>query len=205
MSSFDIKNLYTNIPVHETIRIILNLIFINSVNVFLGLTRNSFKTLLELVSCNSFFVFNNILYKQIDGQGMGLPLSGCLSNIFLCYHESIWLENCPIEFKPLFYKRYLDNTFILFNDASHAPLFLEYMNSKHPNIDFTMENEQACKIAFLDVLITRSNSRFNAAVHRKPTFSGQDLIFFSNCTFRFKVNSIKTLLHRAFNICSSYL
>ena len=82
MSSFDIKNLYTNIPAHETIRIILNLIFINSVNVFLGLTRNSFKTLLELASCNSFFVFNNILYKQIDGLGMGLPLSGCLSYIF---------------------------------------------------------------------------------------------------------------------------
>ena len=74
MSSFDIKILYTNIPVHETIRIILNLIFINSVNVFLGLTRNSFKTLLELASCNSFFVFNNILYKQIDGLGMGLLL-----------------------------------------------------------------------------------------------------------------------------------
>ena len=148
-----------------------------------------------------FFVFNNILYKQIDDLGMRLPLSGCLSNIFLCYHESIWLENCPIEFKPVFYKRYLDNTFILFNGASHAPLFLEYMNSKHPNIDFTIENEQACKIAFLDVLITR----FNTAVNRKPTFSGQGLSFFSNCTFRFKANSIKTLLHRAFNICSSYL
>ena len=30
---------------------------------------------------------------------------------------------------------YLDDTFILFNDASHAPLFLEYVNSRHPNID----------------------------------------------------------------------
>ena len=68
-----------------------------------------------------------------------------------------------------------------------------------------MKNEQACKIAFLDVLISRSNKCFNTAVHRKPTFSGQGLSFFSNCTFRFKVNSIKTLLHRAFNICSSYL
>ena len=101
---------------------------------------------------------------------MGLPLSGCLSNILLCYHESIRLENCPIEFKPVFYKRYLDDTIILFNDASHAPLFLEYMKSWHPNIDFTMENEQTCKIAFLDVLITRSNNCFNTTVHRKPIY-----------------------------------
>ena len=68
-----------------------------------------------------------------------------------------------------------------------------------------MENEQTCKIAFLDVSITHFNNCFHTAVRRKPTFSGQGLSFFSNCTFRFKVNSIKTLLHRAFNISSSYL
>ena len=44
-----------------------------------------------------FFRFNDVLYKQTGGLGMGLPLSGCLSNIFLCFNESIWLSNCPIN------------------------------------------------------------------------------------------------------------
>ena len=33
----------------------------------------------------------------------------------------------------VFYKRYLDDTFILFNHPSHGPLFLQYMNNQHPN------------------------------------------------------------------------
>ena len=68
-----------------------------------------------------------------------------------------------------------------------------------------METEQNQKLPFLDVLITRSNNKFHTSVYRKPTFSGQGLSFFSFCTFRFKLNSIKTLLHRAYNICSSYV
>ena len=72
------------------------------------------------------------------------------------------------------------------------------MNSKHPNIDFTMEKRaklQNCLRLLYVLIITRSNNCFNTTVHRKPTFSGQGLSFFSNCTFRFKVNGIKTLLH----------
>ena len=118
-----------------------------------------------------FFVFNDVLYKQTDGLGMGLPLSGFLSNIFLCFNESIWLSNCPINFKPVFYKRYLDDTFILFNHPSHAPLFLQYMNNQHPNIKFTMENEHNRKLPFLDVLSDRRNNKFNTSVYRKPFLS----------------------------------
>ena len=205
MSSFDISNLYTNIPIHETINILLNLIYSNGVISFLGLSRNLFKNLLELASCNSFFVFNDVLYKQTDGLGMGLPLSGCLSNIFLCFNESIWLSNCPINFKPVFYKRYLDDTFILFHHPSHAPLFLQYMNNQHPNITFTMENEHNRKLPFLDVLVDRGDNKFNTSVYRKPTFSGQGLSFFSHCSVKFKINCIKALLHRAYNICSTYM
>ena len=68
-----------------------------------------------------------------------------------------------------------------------------------------METEQNQKLTFLDVLITRSNNKFHTSVYRKPTFSGQGLSFFSFCNFRFKLNSIKTLLHRAYTICSSYI
>ena len=36
-----------------------------------------------------------------------------LVNILLCYHEQVWLEYCPLEFKPVCYRRYIDNTFLL--------------------------------------------------------------------------------------------
>ena len=86
----------------------------------------------------------------------------------------------------------LDDTFILFKHASHAPLFLNYLNNQHQNIAFTIETEQNQKLPFLDVVITRSNNKIRTSVYRKPTFSGQGLSFFSFCTLRFKLNSIKT-------------
>ena len=134
---------------------------------------------------------------------MGLSLSGCLSNIFLCFNASIWLSNCQINFKPVFFKRYLDDAFILFSHPSHAPLFLQYMNNQHPNIKFTIEKEHNRKLPFFEVLFDCGNNKFNTSVYRKPTFSGHDLSFFSHCSVKFKINCIKVLLYRAYSICST--
>jgi len=135
---------------------------------------------------------------------MGLPLGPTLANIFMCYHESSWLADCPIHFKPVLYKRYLDDTFLLFNHESHVQLFLNYLNQKHPNIKFTSEQEVNRKLQFLDCLVTNNGSQFDCSVYRKQTFTGMGISFFSFCTFRFKLNSITTLVHRAYNICTNF-
>ena len=135
---------------------------------------------------------------------MGLPLGPTMANIFMCNFESLWLPTCPIEFKPIVYKRYIDDTFILFSDPSHAPLFLNYINSKHSNIKFTMEIEQNSVLPFLDVSVHRSGNRFQTTVFRKEIFSGLGMSYFSFCCKIFKINSIKTLIHRDYKICSNY-
>ena len=204
MTSYDIENLYTNIPLAETVEIVLNKLFTSSATTFLGLSRKLFRSLLEIGTMNSFFVFDNILYKQCDGLGMGLPQSPAFANIFLAHHEQSWIGNCPSDFKPVFYRRYVDDTFVLFKDKSHAPLFLDYLNRQHANINFTMETEENNSLAFLDVNVKRNDNKFDTSVFRKSTFSGLGISFFSFCPSRFKINSITTLLHRAFNVCSSY-
>ena len=45
---------------------------------------------------------------------MVFPLGHTLANVFLCYHEKIWLQKCPSECKPVIYRRYVDDTFLLF-------------------------------------------------------------------------------------------
>ena len=45
------------------------------------------KELLYLATKESYFIFNNILYKQIDGVAMGSPLGPSLANAFLGHHE----------------------------------------------------------------------------------------------------------------------
>ena len=45
---------------------------------------------------------------------MGSPLGPTLVNAFLCFHEQIWLNECSDEFKPVDYRRYVDDVFVFF-------------------------------------------------------------------------------------------
>ena len=64
MASFDVENLFTNVPLPETIEIFLKLLYTNASSTVLGLTRSCFKTFLEMSVLNSFFLFDNKLYKH---------------------------------------------------------------------------------------------------------------------------------------------
>ena len=165
MASFDVSDLYTNVPLAETIDICLDLLSGGSV---FGLPANIFRKLLEISVYNSMFCFNGKYYRQIDGLGMGLPLSPTLANIFLCFHEKNWLRDCPPSFKPSFYRRYMDDTFMFFREKSHIEKFLQYMNNRHKNIKFTCEIENDNQLSFLDCKIKRVDQNFNIEVYRKP-------------------------------------
>ena len=82
----------------------------------------------------------------------------------MCFHEKKWLEKFPDDFRPVFYERYIDDTFILFKDQSHAP--------RNKNINFTMESEQKRELHFLDTFVRRMPSILSTSVYRNPTFSG---------------------------------
>ena len=135
---------------------------------------------------------------------MGSPLGPTFANIFLCHHEQKWLEFCPSHFKPVLYRRYVDDTFVIFKHKSHAPLFLDYLNSQHRNICFTMDGEKNSKLSFLDLTIEKHKGSLLFSIFRKPTFSGLGTSFFSYCNFNFKINAIRTLLHRAYALSSTF-
>ena len=51
---------------------------------------------------------------------MGSPLGPSLANAFLCHYEKLWLDSCPLEFKPVVYRRYVDDIFVLFKSKDHS-------------------------------------------------------------------------------------
>ena len=119
MASFDIQSLFTNIPLDETINICVYQAFQNKRKVKRLLKRH-FKQLLMLAVKSSCFVLNDIYYKQIDGVAMGSPLGLTFANLFLAYYEHKWLRSCPLQFKPTFYRRYVDDIFLMFDKKYHA-------------------------------------------------------------------------------------
>ena len=82
MASFDIKSLFTNIPLDETIQIATDCLYSDPVTAP-ALSCQFFKQLLELAVKNVLFFFNGTLFSQFDGVGMGNPLGPTLANVFL--------------------------------------------------------------------------------------------------------------------------
>ena len=52
-----------------------------------GLNKSEFKELFSLATKESYFIFNELFYKQIDDVAMGSPLGPTLANAFLCFYE----------------------------------------------------------------------------------------------------------------------
>ena len=120
----------------------------------------------------SIFIFDGKFYEQRDGVAMGFPLGPTLANVFMCHFENIWLQNCPIHFKPIGYRWFVDDTFLLFRSKGHTEKFRNYLNKQHKNIKFTSEIEDNVSLSFLDIKISRENNKFVTSVYHKPTFSG---------------------------------
>ena len=125
---------------------------------------------------------------------MGSTLGTTLANAFLCFHEQIWLNECPDEFKPVYYRRYVDDIFVLFRSPDHLEKFKNYLNSKHRNIRFTCEKKHNNSMSFLDVLITRTSNGFKTSVYHKPTCSGAYSNLNSFISEEYKVGLIFTSL-----------
>ena len=203
MASLDVDFLFTNIPLEETIEIFTNELFKESETVE-GLSKTEFQELLSLATKDSHFIFDRTLYKQIDGVAMGFPLGPTLANAFLVYHEKNWLEHCPVEYRPLYYRRYVDDIFVLFNSAENLKRFYSHLNSRHLNISLTIENEKDNRMFFLDVNIIREKDKFTTSVYRKRTFSGIYTHFDSFLPSSNKIGLLHTLLYRCFRICSDW-
>ena len=79
-----------------------------------------------------------------------------------------------------------------------------YMNSRHPKIKFTCEEENNNKISFLDISETRTANKITTSIFRKKKFIGVYLNFHSHLPTDYKKGLIDTLLHRSYNIRSNY-
>ena len=79
--------------------------------------------------------------NKLMGVAIDSPLGPSLANAFLAHYEQIWLNDCSDEFKPVCYKRYVDNIIVLFQSPHQLERFNEYLNTKHTNMKFTNKKE----------------------------------------------------------------
>ena len=80
--------------------------------------------------------------------------------------ESKWLSEYQ-NTKPFIYRRCVDDIFAVFSNQNEADEFLNYLNSCHENIKFTIEYENNKKLSFLDVLLNFENDTITSVFHKK--------------------------------------
>ena len=93
MASLDNDSLFTNVPLDETINICIDSLYKDDEN-SPKIRKDVFRNLLTVATEESFFMFNNKFYKQIDGVAMGSPLGRAIANISMCSFENKWLKDC---------------------------------------------------------------------------------------------------------------
>ena len=117
MCSFDVKSLFTNVPIDETIKICLDTLYRSEEVDPPRIDEPVLKKLLLKCTRDVEFSFNDRMYRQGDGVAIGSPLGPILANIFLGYCKSL----IPEQRWPDLYRRYMDDPFPCLLVVSRRP------------------------------------------------------------------------------------
>ena len=160
--SFDVVSLYTNVNTNEAIDTALEHCRRSRIYLY-GLRLEDIWELLHLLLDNNVFEYEGLFYQQIRGLAMGNRLSGTLAIICMDRLERKFVYS--LKPKPIFYVRYVDDVGTLVPDEESAVKMLNYLNSKHPTIQFEMELPDT--EGFLPILDIKMKIGVDGGVERK--------------------------------------
>jgi hypothetical protein len=166
-ASFDIENMYPNVPTNELIPIIETMSLRNQldINTTNELIKNT-HTFLE----QNYFSFRNKNYSQTTGLAMGAPSSAALSEIYLQRLEHTKIVDIITQQNIIGYFKYVDDILVVY-DQSFTDIhnIHKALNNLVPTIKFTLENETDGRIIFLDFTIQNKGNKLLFNIYRKPT------------------------------------
>ncbi|XP_017464979.1 PREDICTED: importin subunit beta-like [Rhagoletis zephyria] len=145
----------------------------------------------------NYFRFNNKIYRQINGLGMGNPTSAILMEVFMQSLEEKYMEHLTTNLGVSFYARYVDDIICIITGDKEEQI-LDYLNEQHKNIAFTMDKEKKGKLNYLDltIKINKTTNRLEYEMYRKPTATDTVIHETSNHPQQHKNAAFRQLLTR---------
>jgi hypothetical protein len=129
------------------------------IKVIRELTDEDTTKLVKVCLKSTYFSFFGYLYEQIEGVGMGSPLSPGVAKLFMEKFEIQTIDSFPQKLK--IWKIYLYDKYVFGPHRSESLTRLfNHLNSQSEIIEFTMELEENENIPFLYVLISKKNNCF---------------------------------------------
>ena len=191
--SLDVESLFTTVPVQETIYLAADLLYSDE-NDTPDIDKETFVALLKMVSVSVMFKSRTCeYYRQIDGVAMGSTVGPLLANIFFSQYDS------EIALHSISYFRYVDDI-VRTMIRGGENLLLQFVNTLHSNLRFTLEKETAEHVLpFLDLELKKVGNRIVSNWYRKKTDTGIDLNFHATVPKIYLSSIISGFVHRIFN------
>lgn len=200
VDSFDFDNLFTSIPIELLFETLLDIFSIFCIEEELNIEFGFFKKLTKFCLFNNFIKFNDKLYRQCCGIGMGTNYSSTAANLFLFlfeYKYVVYTNKC------LNFFRYIDDLIVFKSDFDSlwiniypTCLFLKKTSGNNKHVDFLDLSIDLIDGCFsFDIFDKRKNFSFSAI--SMPHWS-------TNLNKRVFINTIISQFLRFFKVCTSY-
>lgn len=197
MMSLDVINMFTNIPLQDTVALIESNLNNNE-----NISREEVTEiliLLRLTLKHNYFRFNNVMYSQPQGLPMGSPLSGIMANIFMDSIENRFLNKHQNSLAITQWDRFVDDVFLVYDEELiNAQQVLDDINNLHPSIQFTKEEEIMSSLNHLDLTLCRYNNKIEVKIYRKSTTTNHTIDARSNHPMIHKLSAYRYFVNRAF-------
>jgi hypothetical protein len=189
----DIKDLYVNIPMKETISITkVHLLMYNDKQ-----TTNQIIMLLETILGQNYFAFQHQIYQPDKGVAMGSPISGTIAKIFLQQLEKTHTKHLMDSKHLILYTKYVDDIPIVYDSTLTSPTSIQhYMDTIHSKIKLNPTHETNDNISFLDLSITRKPTSLELDIYRKPMATDTAINFLSNYPLKHKLTAYRFFINR---------
>ncbi|XP_067118750.1 uncharacterized protein [Centruroides vittatus] len=197
----DYESMYPSIKVESCVEALLEFLF--KENPTLTQHRKEVMEMANLVCCESFFVYEDQTFKQKRGVPMGSPISGLLCELVVRKVELKVLRG--FERDIVYYKRYVDDIFILWKNNRVIANFVDRINENEEGLSLKLEQKSSRMLHFLDINIVFRKGHISTGVFIKPTHSPLYIPASSYDPYKYKLAAFRALIRRAFIYCENVI
>lgn len=203
MISLDVISLFTKLPFEIIYSAIVNRW--TEISKHTKIHKEEFLTMIKRIIGQTYFVFDGVIYEQLEGTPMGSSLSPILAELAM---DDIlttvisWIER-ELKIKLTIVKKYVDDLFLVVPQHSVLEI-VAIFNSANIDVQFTYELEKENRINYLDISIIKDDvfGTITTRWYKKEIASGRFLNFQSIHPINQKMSVLQGYVDRVLRLSS---
>ena len=158
-------------------------------------------TILKTILAQNYFNCHDTIYHPNKGVAMGSSISGTMVEIFLQYIESRHLKQLLDSKTIIFYTRYVDDLFIIYDTTrTTTDCIHNYINNIYNCLQFNPTYEDSAQMNFLDLCIFIKTTALETDIYRKPITTDTTIKYLSIHPIEHKFAAYRYCINRMLSL-----